>query len=137
MDAIEARANAATPAERMVAQRYDHGGGRLFVDGPILRKLIIDAYHEEDREFYFAARTDIPALVAEVRRLKEAVQDADDARHDALLIAETWEVDAGRYRFLRDNALGFRAVDGAASVPPHPDVMDRWVDAAIAEAAHD
>lgn len=70
IDAIEARANAATPAERLTAMRYGHGGGRMFVEGPILRKLIIDAYHEPEREFYFAARTDVPALIAEVRALR-------------------------------------------------------------------
>lgn len=66
---IEERAEAATPADALTVQRYDHGGARLFVDGD-MRKLVMDLYYEEDREFYIAARTDVPRLVAEVRRLK-------------------------------------------------------------------
>jgi len=43
--------------------RYDHGGGRLFIDGEAgERTLIADFYNQGDREFYSAA----PQLVREL-----------------------------------------------------------------------
>lgn len=50
LKAIEARANAATPGPWMKGVTYDHG---------------------RNAEFIAASRTDVPALAAEVRRLKE------------------------------------------------------------------
>jgi hypothetical protein len=54
------------------------------------------------------------ALAALVRRVEEAERDAE------------------RYRFLRDNPMGFSAVDGNASAGrlAHRDVVDRWTDEA-------
>lgn len=74
LDAMEKRAKAATPfCKRMVFTRYYHGGARLFIDGEAGdRTLIADFYHENDREFYFAARTDLPRLIATVRHLESA-----------------------------------------------------------------
>jgi hypothetical protein len=56
------------------------------------------------------------ALAALVRRVEEAERDAE------------------RYRFLRDNPMGFSAVDGNASAGrlAHRDVVDRWTDEALA-----
>lgn len=48
--------------------------------------------------------------------------------------AEAMERDAVRYRFLRDNPLGLRAVDGnAAGSPPRADNFDHYVDTAMQE----
>lgn len=65
LDRIEALAAAVTNGATL--DRYDHGGGRLArFEGPT-RRLVADFYHEGDREFYAAARTDLPRLVAVVR----------------------------------------------------------------------
>ncbi len=64
---IERLEKAATPYQEII--RFDHGGGRIFVeDEP--RQLIADFYNEGDREFYVAACTAIPALIAEARTLR-------------------------------------------------------------------
>jgi hypothetical protein len=69
---IEARCEAATSGAELV--RYDHGGGRLYKKrGSPNRELVADFYDEANREFYFSARTDIPYLLGEVRRLREAL----------------------------------------------------------------
>lgn len=44
----------ATPVDGAVFREYDHGGGRLFVEAP-QRRLILDVYHEGDRDFFFSA----------------------------------------------------------------------------------
>lgn len=89
LDAIEARAEAATPGPWDI-YRYRHGGGRICIDDseqPGRRRALIadmdggpdavaTAYNEGDREFLFHARADVPALVAEVRRLRALVGDA-------------------------------------------------------------
>jgi len=70
IEEIEARANAATH-EPLVKTRYDHGGGRMFRDGEAgQRKLVIDAYDEPDREFYFHALEDVLLLLATLRVLE-------------------------------------------------------------------
>lgn len=45
----------------LTAIRYEHGGGRLYVDGD-RRQLVLDAYEEGDREFYFNAYADMGEL---------------------------------------------------------------------------
>lgn len=65
LDEIEGRANAATEGPTLT--RYDHGGGRLAVFHGDHRALVADFYGEGDREFYAAARSDVPALVAALR----------------------------------------------------------------------
>jgi hypothetical protein len=68
LDAIEARANAATPGPWVQSQRdmwmvYRDGGGTPEID-------VGGGYDiKEDATFIAAARSDVPALVAEVRRL--------------------------------------------------------------------
>lgn len=70
---IEARANAATAVnEHTKRVRYDHGGGRMYNDAQDGgRDLVLDLYNESDRELYFHAREDIPALCATVKHLRE------------------------------------------------------------------
>ena len=59
---MEEREKAATP-EPMVRIRYDHGGGRMYQEKPDGgRNLVLDAYEEPDREFYFQARQDLPKV---------------------------------------------------------------------------
>lgn len=63
LKAIEGRAAKATPVDdRIMRFRYQHGGGRMIRDE---RELVLDVYDEANREFYFSARTDIPALCQE------------------------------------------------------------------------
>lgn len=72
-----ARAERATGGECIVRNRYSHGGGRMYrEDGPA-RDLILDVYDEANREFYFAARTDVPRLAAD---LLAARAERDEAR---------------------------------------------------------
>lgn len=65
LKAIEARANAATPAP----WHYDPVWGRA-------RGESISCMTEEDGEFCAHAREDVPKLIAEVERLREDVFDA-------------------------------------------------------------
>ena len=79
--AIEARANAATPGPWV----YDGGGGRhkqrvLATRAPDGVVMDNEPYYPQmvapaDQEFCAAARTDVPAMVAEVRRLRGALQN--------------------------------------------------------------
>ena len=81
LNEIEARANAAT--DHVKLERYRHGGGRLAnFSTNSDRELVADFYNEEDREFYTAARTDVPALVAALRAVLELHREA---RNDAKL----------------------------------------------------
>ena len=96
---------------------------------------------EKERQYWIARcrEKDQQLLVEQGRvvtleRVARAKEEANESLRQQLAAARE---DAERYRFLRDNPLGFRAVDGAASVPPHPTVMDRWVDAARAEAGRE
>jgi hypothetical protein len=79
-------AEAATPGPWEMF-RYRTGGGRIHISGDDGRKrsLIADmdgepdavatVYNEADREFLFAARDAVPALLAEVSRLRAEVAE--------------------------------------------------------------
>ena len=71
LEAIKARCEKATGD--LTLATYAHGGGRLYVIGgpQSERQLVADFYDEDNREFYYHARTDLPALVAEVERLRQ------------------------------------------------------------------
>ena len=79
LNAIGERCEKATPNPELT--RYDHGGGRSFLQtgdweslhGKRDRKLVADYYNEEDREFYHACRTDIPALLAHIEELEKQI----------------------------------------------------------------
>lgn len=73
LDEIEGRANAATEGPTLT--RYDHGGGRLAVFHGDHRALVADFYGEGDREFYAAARSDVPALVTALRAVLAMVAE--------------------------------------------------------------
>lgn len=77
----------ATPAEQISLCRYPHGGGRLaspvgwedLTNRAEGGDLIADFYDEANREFYYAARTALPTLLAE-RREREAKLAAYERR---------------------------------------------------------
>jgi hypothetical protein len=78
LDEIEARANAATPGPWEVLNKWwviPHGKSEW--DGEICGNV----YQDGDSDFIAAARSDVPALVAEVRRLREYV-DAFSAENE-------------------------------------------------------
>ena len=116
LDAIEARANAATlgPWKRYeqmeqdsqvvqaISPRYGEYGF-IYVGCPEG-----DGQARADAAFVAHARADIPALIAEVRRLREEAVAARDDVHDALLVAEQAEEDAARWQYVRDHV---RAVE--------------------------
>lgn len=64
LDAIEACANAATPGP------WEHGGNDGLVWPERVGDPVSASTEPEDADFIAAARTDVPALVAEVRRLR-------------------------------------------------------------------
>jgi hypothetical protein len=83
LQAIEARVNAATPHERITYCRYEHGGGRAFVDGESGdRHLVLDTYSEADREFDFASRLDVQTLLKDARQLREMLAVALSPEED-------------------------------------------------------
>lgn len=78
---MEAQAQAATPAEQLALNRYDHGGGRLASPADWMsnnpsasRDLVADFYNEADREFYFVSRTNVPRLIRLVRALRKVIE---------------------------------------------------------------
>jgi hypothetical protein len=89
LQAIEARANAATPGPWATgAGKVEGGQVRELVIAPNDDVIVAIAYGgfgnpvdrtTQDRTFIASARTDVPKLVAEVRRLREALVDAWDA----------------------------------------------------------
>jgi hypothetical protein len=69
---MKAAAEKAITPQSLMLIRYDHGGGRLFIEDGDNRDLIADFYDEANREYY--ARVDpasVLALIAEVERLRE------------------------------------------------------------------
>lgn len=77
LDRIEAEANAATPGPWMTTPDYEDPV--IYVEADIDGGMFIcgmDSYREDDAHFIASARTNVPALVAEVRRLKRALTDA-------------------------------------------------------------
>ena len=81
---LERLAKAATQ-ETPTVVRYDHGGGRVYLerqDGG--RELIFDAYDEANREFY--VRANPLTIIRLVEMVKERVA-ANDAQTSALLKA--------------------------------------------------
>lgn len=87
---IEGRLAAVTPGEWELS-RYDHGGGRIW-DSATKRVLIADLYQEGDREFIAHARTDIPALIAELKRCQAVIAKVE--------------------RLIRDEETGFVGIRG-------------------------
>lgn len=99
---IRERVEKATP-EPMKRNRYEHGGGRMFVEGDREghgRHLVLDAYDEANREFYFHAREDIPYLLAENQRLRD--QLAGQVAPEEL---RQWKAEAERLREAYDKLL--------------------------------
>lgn len=68
--------------EHVVRARYEHGGGRMWREAPKgSRDLIIDAYDQSDREFYFDAKAAVHDLLAAldakdvlIRRQQEQIE---------------------------------------------------------------
>ena len=82
LDAIEARANAATPGPWtfLPDQRLERRG--LGILGPSFERVALmpepAGAHPADALFVAHARTDVPALVARVRELEAAILEACD-----------------------------------------------------------
>ncbi len=78
LDAIEARANAATDGPMTVELLYKSPAEEWEILGPLLRaadgarwSVFASCSRAEDAAFISAARSDVPRLVAEIRRLLE------------------------------------------------------------------
>lgn len=75
LDAIEARANAATPGPLYAGPNYLIGGWWVQTEeDKRLEREHGDFLTREDAEFFAHAREDVPALVAEVRRLRRDIR---------------------------------------------------------------
>lgn len=75
LDAIEARANAATPGPWTVSRSSDHPGERHIDAGLGAGVYVAMDVGADDAAFIANARTDIPALVARVRELEAAERE--------------------------------------------------------------
>lgn len=77
LDAIEARAKAATPGPWRVNPRVEADPGETdghgWLAGPPAAIEYEAALFNRDADFIAAAREDVPALIAEVRRLRSVV----------------------------------------------------------------
>lgn len=84
LEEIEERLAGATPVDPATTRqvRYEHGGGRMYVESGqrvgLNRDLILDVYDEGNREFYFNAPADIRHLVDRVKRLEAALTDINE-----------------------------------------------------------
>lgn len=74
LDEIEARANAATPGPWTVSEDYSDVVGP---EGDQLASYWNPTSETRNGEFIAHARTDVPALVAEVRRLRDRVAEVE------------------------------------------------------------
>ena len=72
LDAIEARVNAATDGPWEA-----YPDGLVWTKVPRIGDPVSGSVLPEDAEFIAAARTDVPALVAEVRRLRAVLANHD------------------------------------------------------------
>ena len=89
IDAIRARCNAATPGRWQKANDHIvdvHGpdGGALICDCEDLGSYeysLSERDAEANAEFIAAARSDVPALLAEVERLRARVAELEDEAH--------------------------------------------------------
>jgi hypothetical protein len=86
LEAIEQRANAATPGPwDPLFQRNDNGSwGEVLSEKKLVAEVCTDIgclmsdADQNNTVFLAAARSDVPALVAEVRRLRAALEEAFD-----------------------------------------------------------
>ena len=78
---IAALLKKATAPERHKVSRYDHGGGRVYIDGdgPKYegRELIADFYDEAEREAWIALRNHAGSLLSERAILREIASCAE------------------------------------------------------------
>ena len=83
---IEARAEAATEGPW---EAWDRGiGFEVHVNGEGLNSEFRETFRQADAEFIAAARTDVPALLAEVRRLQAAVERVRDRQGVPMTLPE-------------------------------------------------
>lgn len=76
LKAIEERAKAATEGSWSAEERFEWRGEMVWsIEGPVW--LFEDSVGQGDAEFIAHARSDVPALAAEVRRLRKAFDEAD------------------------------------------------------------
>ena len=108
LEAIEERSTKATPGPNLV--RYSLGGGRSLLDNGRERKLVADYYHEEDREFYHNALTDIPRLLDHIKFLESRIprwipvsEKVPEANSRVLICTNSGWEDVGYVSFHEDS----------------------------------
>jgi hypothetical protein len=114
LDTLERIARAATP-DPLTVIRYEHGGGRIFLEEP--RTLVADFFNEGDREFYAAASpSTVLEMVAELRALRAVC-----AVLDAEFVTVRRRLESGFYAFPEHLSNIITAYDAArAALPPAP-----------------
>lgn len=135
--AIEARAAAATP-EPWTLKRAEESDRQVWVSGA---EVILD-WGDPDAAFIAAARSDVPALVAEVRRLTaENAAWLDDKNRASAAIIERLRAERDTARAERDALIESLEGANAAGVRAHQEIVrlqrerDRLVDGIRALAA--
>jgi len=93
LDRLEALAKAATPGPYTVS-RYDHGGGRFFVDRDTCLLLVADFYYLEDRELFAAVSPEVVLALIRVARATKATDAAATAENLAVQHLAIADLDA-------------------------------------------
>lgn len=86
LDKLKTLAVAATPlqGESVRRVRYEHGGGRLYIDEASTRQLVLDTFDEANREYYYATPPHV--VLALIARVEQA-----EAELAALKAERTWQ----------------------------------------------
>ena len=91
LDAIEARANAATPgpwASDFAKNTAGFVGAYDVAEGSFIISVVPNGLTQENAAFIGHSRTDVPALIAEIRRLREELVSKDEARERGAVFPE-------------------------------------------------
>jgi hypothetical protein len=76
LDGFKAQLAAVTPGPYILS-RFDHGGGRMYVESGSSRKLVADTFKEGDREFHYTAPSTVARLTGALEAVLGLCDDSD------------------------------------------------------------
>lgn len=126
LDTIEARADAATPGpwgDDYIVSSYSGSPierPRIIANGRIVAHVMMSDSDVSDADFIAAARTDVPALVAEVRRLRDSIMPIVEhaARYGVCVsLAAHVNMDAAEEARKVDGELRALVIDALGELP--------------------